>query len=258
MKNFVILIIIGIIFIGRISPVMAVSSTSPSAQPTFESTVENLSTQINKLKEKIATRVAQLKLVERRGIVGTVQEVTGMMITLSDINGKVRTVDVDEITKFSSSNTKESFGISDIKKGDKLSVMGLYNKESQRILARFITKTTFPLFISGSLSKKNNEDYTITLVTEDLKQYLVDIEKVTKTSVFTEEQLERSGFSKLSIGERIVVVGYPHIKEKNRIVAIRVIHFPTLPKNPKIVIPEDTSDETIPSTGSGKKLTPLR
>jgi hypothetical protein len=257
MKNFVILIIIGIFFIVRIYPALAVTPTSPSAQPTSESTVENLSTQINKLKEKIATRVAQLKLVEKRGIVGTVQEVNGMIITLYDIHGKVRTVDVDEITKFSS-NSKEAFGISDIKRGDKLSVIGLYNKDSQRILARFITKTTFPLFISGILIKKNNEDFTITVVTEDLKQYLADIEKVTKTNVFTGEQTERSGFSKLSIGERIVVIGYPHIKEKNRIVATRVIHFPTLPKNPKIVIPESTSDETVPSTGSGKKLTPLR
>ncbi len=258
MKNFAILIIIGIFFIGRIYPALAITPTSPPAQPTSESTVENLSTQINKLKEKIATRVAQLKLVEKRGIVGTVQEVNGMIITLYDIHGRVRTVDVDEITKFSSSNSKESFGISDINKGDKLSIIGLYNKDSQRILARFITKTTFPLFISGTLSQKNNEDFTISVVTEDLKQYLVDIEKVTKTNVFTGEQTERSGFSKLSIGERIVVIGYPHIKEKNRIVAIRVIHFPTLPKNPKIVIPENTSDETVPSTGSGKKLTPLR
>ncbi len=258
MKNFVILIIIGIFFIGGVYPAGAVSPTSPSAQPTTESTVENLSNQINKLKEKIATRVAQLKLVEKRGIVGTVQEVNGMIITLADINGKIRTVDVDEITKFSSANSKESFGISDIKKGDKMSVIGLYNKDSQRILARFITKTTFPLFISGTLSKKNDEDFTITVITEDLKQYLVDIERVTKTSVFAEDQTERSGFSRLSTGERVVVVGYPHIKEKNRIVATRVIHFPTLPKNPKIIIPESTSEETVPSTGSGKKLTPLR
>ncbi|GIW61863.1 MAG: hypothetical protein KatS3mg089_0715 [Patescibacteria group bacterium] len=257
MKNFVILIIIGILFIGRIYPALAVTPTSFSAQPTSESTVENLSSQINKLKEKIATRVAQLKLVEKRGIVGTVQEINGMVITLSDVNNKIRIVDVDEITKFSS-NSKESFGISDIKRGDKLSVIGLYNKDSQRILARFITKTTIPVFISGTLSNRNNEDFTITVVTGDLKRYLVDIEKVTKTNVFTGDQTERSGFSKLSVGERIVVIGYPHINERNRIVATRVIHFPTLPKNPKIVIPENSSDETVPSTGSGKKLTPIR
>ena len=50
----------------------------------------------------IASRVAQLKLVEKRGIIGTVTNVTNTQITLSDIQNNTRFIDVDELTKFTS------------------------------------------------------------------------------------------------------------------------------------------------------------
>src|SRR3990167_5640769 len=80
----------------------------------------------------IASRVAQLKLVEKRGIIGTVTNVTNTQITLSDIQNNTRFIDVDELTKFTSAKSKETFGISDITKGTTLGILGLYNKDSRR------------------------------------------------------------------------------------------------------------------------------
>src|SRR5690349_18838483 len=77
----------------------------------------SISQQINNLQERIATRVAQLKLVDHRGIIGTVTDVTQTQIALADIQGNTRFIDVDEITKFSNPSAKGTFGISDIKKG---------------------------------------------------------------------------------------------------------------------------------------------
>src|SRR3989344_7962603 len=101
--------------------------------------------QINALTNKIASRVAQLKLVEKRGVIGKVTDVSNTQITLSDMSGNTRFVDVDEFTKFKSDS--KSFGISDIEKGQKIGALGLYNKQSRRILARFVEVLQIPDFI---------------------------------------------------------------------------------------------------------------
>ena len=81
-------------------------------------TVSSSETQINQLKDRIASRVAELKLVQRRGIVGTANEISDTQITLTDVQNNTRFVDVDELTKFASPSAKGSFGISDIGKGN--------------------------------------------------------------------------------------------------------------------------------------------
>lgn len=249
-------------FSGVAVPVaLAQTSPTPSSNPTSEAVTEKLSNQINTLKEKIASRVAQLKLVEKRGMVGTVKDVNGMELQMTDIEGNNRGVDVDEITKFSSPSAKGTFGISDIKPGMKLSIIGLYNKDSERILARYVTATTFPIEISGTIIAIDADNYTITVATEDGTPQTVDVDSVTKTSSYDGDTLQRSGFSKIEKNTRTVIVGYPDIKQKNRMVATRILLFPTLPKDPKVVAPQsaiDTSKEITPSSGSGKKLTPVK
>jgi len=170
-------------------------------------------------------------------------------------------VDVDEITKFSSPSAKESFGISDLKPGMKLSVIGLYNKDSEHLLARFVNSYTLPLYLSGTISDVNKTDYTITLAMENGKSYLVDIESVTKTTSYADDGTpEKSGFTKIEAGTRARIIGYADKKEANRMVATRILLFPSLPKNPKVVVAPNAINPANPvtSTGSGKKITPIK
>lgn len=244
------------VFIATINVAIAASPT-PSAKPTSETATENLSDQINNLKEKIASRVAQLNLVEKRGFLGIVKDVDGTVITITDFNDKNRLIDVDEITKFSSSSNDDSFGISDIKPGDKLSVVGLFNKDSQRLLSRFVETTIFPQYVNGTISDKDAKEFTITVTTEGQKEYIIDVENVTKTNSYIDNEPEKTGFTQIEVGTRVMVVGYPDIKIKDRVTATRILLFPELPKNPKIVVTKAATEEVTPSTGSGKTLTPI-
>lgn len=212
---------------------------------------------ISDLKERIASRVAQLKLVERRGIIGTVTESSDTQLTITDLKDATRFIDVDELTKFSSPSAKGSFGISDINKGTKIGALGLYNKQSRRLLARFIDVLVMPKVIHGAVTKLDNENFTLQAVSEKGDITTIDIENITKTLSYTKATgLIRSGFSKIKPGQRIIVIGFPDIKQKSRIIASRIIIFPELAKNPKIVIPQNI-EEIVPSTGSGKKITPI-
>lgn len=265
--TFLLFLIVFVLIVSSASaatPTPTTSRTTPEVtkKPTItKSSTDKLNSQINNLKDRIASRVAELQLVEKRGIVGTVDEASSSQMTITDPTNKSVIVDVDEITKFSSLAKKDGFGISDITKGMKISVLGNYNKQSRRILARFVDEVNVPVYLKGMVANVDEDAGAITVATEGNTSVVVDIETVTKTSEYMNGDIEKSGFSNIQIGNRVAVQGYPDKKDKSRVVSTRVLLFPGLPKNPKIVVPGQNlleDDEPVTSTGSGKKLTPIR
>lgn len=209
--------------------------------------LEKINEKVDELKDKVASKVAQLNLVEKRGIIGTVDKVTATQITLTDLKNNTRIIDLDELTKFSSEDNS-SFDISDIKPGTQLSVLGLYNKDSERLLGRFINEISIPVFLTGVITDTNEDDFTITIVTVSGEKYLIDIERVTKSFSYADGDLETSGFSKINVGENVIVTGFKNTKEKNRITASRFIHLPGIPKDPNVKFEIQKQSPTITPT----------
>ena len=216
----------------------------------------NLQKQVDELKEKIASKVAQLNLVEKKAIFGTVSDISDSQISLLTISNEPRFVDVDELTKFSSSSSN-SFGISDINKNMSLGVIGLFNKDSRRTQARLIYEEQKPpVVIYGAVYAIDAKNFTITVAKENGAKNIVEIETVTKTYSYSNEDLLKAGFSKIKEGETIVAVGVLDIANKNKIIASRVFLFPEILASSKINL--DKSIPTVPaSTGSGVKLQPI-
>ncbi|SRR5258706_9473095 len=227
----VIYFLIALLFISQVPPASAITSTPVPS-------ISDSQNQIDNLKDRIASRVAQLNLVEKRGVIGKVSDASETQITLSDSDGNIKYIDVDEITKFTSPFVKGNFGISDITKGTTIGVLGLYNKESRRILGRFVDVLNLPVVISGGISdidKPNFNAYMINLAGDTV---LIDVEAPTKTYVYAPGTgLTRVGFSKITKGERVTVIGFFDKKDSKKLVASRILLFPTLPVNPKIALP---------------------
>ncbi len=238
------------------SPTQTKTKETPTPGTTSEDKQQTLINQINNLKEKVASKVAELKLVEKRGIIGVVTQASDNKITLTDGFGETRFVDVDELTKFSSVNVKGSFGISDISAGMPISVIGLYNKDSRRLLARFVNEYIVPVFISGQITDVDKINYTITVVNEQQKKMIVDIENITRTSTYNDEDgVTKAGFSKIETGQRVHVIGYLNKNDKKRLTATRILIFPDLPKNPKIALPDTAITPTIEISETPKPTT---
>jgi len=263
MKQYLLPLLTILFFALTANPVHAAAAApttklSPTTAPNVGG--EKLDQQINQLKNKIASRVAELNLVEKRGFIGVVTQVEGTKLTLTDVAGKTRFVDVDEITKYTGG--KANFDLSDITKGTRISVLGLYNKQSKRILARFINLATSPTFLSGVISDIDSKKFIVTIMTEDQKQIKLDVQTATKVlTQDKEEGMIKYGFSKLKINDRVYAIGAPDKKNPALFSTTRLIVLPELPQNPKIMIaPTDTpiTDTIKQSTGSGKKLTPVR
>lgn len=183
----------------------------------------------------IASRVAQLKLVEKRGIIGVVTDVSNTQITITDSQNNIRFVDVDELTKFSNPATKGAFGISDITKDETVGILGLYNKESRRILARFVNVISAPVVIHGGVSAIDNKSFSINITTEEGKQMTIEVENLTRTYSYTQkDDYIRSGFSRIKENFNIIAIGVFDKKDKSTLIATRIIFFPEIPSSPKI------------------------
>jgi hypothetical protein len=210
------------------------------------------------LLSKIASKVAELNLVEKRGIIGKVDSVSDSQITLIDLKGNTRFVDVDELTKFISSSSK-SFGISDITKGSTLGILGLYNKQSGRILARDVTAMSdFPKIIYGLGVNVDKTNYELTIVKASGEKVVIEIQDITKTYSYSYggNTLTKSGFSKIQTMQTVIAIGFPDANDPNKVLATRVLLFPDINAQTTINVPPDLP--TIqPSTGSGIKLYPL-
>ena len=246
-KNIIILLTLVFIFVN-LGDSFAQSKT---ATPT-ESLVQQ---QIDELKSKIASKVAELKLVEKRGIIGTVTDSSDTQISLIDLSGNIRKIDVDELTKFYSSS--QTFGISDIKKGRVLGILGLYNKQSRRILAREVNDISSPQeIIYGAVSAIDKENFEITLTKENNNKAIIEIQDITRSLIFSSNTLSRSGFSKIAMFETAIVAGLPDKQNSNKILATRIILLPNIGLASKLNI---NLEPTIPpSTGSGVKLFPIK
>lgn len=242
---------------------LATGVGSPTAGASQE-VKEKLDQQINQLKEKIASRVSELNLVEKRGIIGTVEEVKGNQVTITDTKGDTRFVDVDELTKFSSVGNK-TFGLSDLTKGTRISILGNFNKQSKRMLARLINTYTSPQFHSGSISSIDSKNYQITILKKDQTSLLVDINlNTTKISSYASTELARFTFAKLAVGDKVFVVGNPDKTEPKMLVAMRIINFPELPKDTTLtnvtptIPPTEITPTVLPTASGNKRINPVR
>lgn len=182
---------------------------------------------IQKIKEAVASKVAELNLVDKKGFIGTVKETSTTEIVIVNEFNEQKIIEIDELTKFESEDDDEDFGISDIEPGSHISVIGLYNKETEKMLARFISqKVSIPLSIDAAIKEKDSRNFTLTVVTKDNNEYIVDVETSTKTNVYSDaEEIEKSGFSSLEIGEKVIVTGFESSDEDSDIAATRILHF---------------------------------
>lgn len=220
-----------IFFISLVLPGYSFAQTTSSNE---DSASKKATIEVDKIKDKVASRVAELKLVEKRGVVGVVESVEGNQIRINDLNDKTRIIEVDELTKYSSE--EGSFDLSDIKEGTKISAIGLYNRESEKLLARFINEISIPLFLNGVISDKDEKNFTLSLSTEGEENYTVDVEKISKSFNFSDGELKTIGFSDIPVLKNALIIGYPDSKNDKRISASRIIIFPDVPKNPRIEI----------------------
>lgn len=223
-----IIVIIAIIFITFKSRTYAASPTgiiTPSA-----TTIIDKLKQIEALKEKIATKVAQLREQEKGGASGTIKSIGNNTITLTTTSSE-QTISFSEDTIF----FKLTDGVKSdpidwkqskkLKSGDRIAVLGYFDSQHSTLSAKYIYLYTMPLHLIGKIADIDKSNYTIT-VKEPKGNTLIDIETYTKVFAYSKKTgLVRGGFSKFSDNDLVHIFAIANPKEDNRVSALKIISF---------------------------------
>lgn len=232
--------------------IQTIYAVSPTATPSANLTpTPTTNSKISDLKERIASRVAQLNLVERRGLLGTIASISATRISLVDLQNRTRLVEIDELTGSPKIKDKANQG-SGFSSGETISAVGLYNKNSRILLARFIDDAKIYPRIIGEVTAIDKQKFSIS-ISDAGKPTTVDVQSSTQTSAFQEGAIAKSGFSKIVIGEKVFVVAVTQDtpSDSPHYTALRLIMFPDL--LPKPPTPTTGPASSPPSQNGNKK-----
>ena len=202
---------------------------TPSAKPTT-SQEKTLGTKIKELKERVATRVAQLREEKKRAILGIVKEGTKESLTLTTKTGEI-TVKLDAEGKIIHllDGRKVAARISDIDIGERILAQGTLDEEGTLLAAKIIAKRPI-VNLNGLVAEVDTKEGTITVTSKTEEKKVIDIETTTKISVWEKGKgLVKGGFSKIKVSDRVHVQGFGKMADKTKLFqATRILVLPGL------------------------------
>lgn len=242
---FIIIITVLTFIISSMGSVTAASESTPSA-----TTIIDKLRQIEALKEKIATKVAQLREQEKGGTAGIVEVVGNTTITLA-FQSREQTISYSEDTIF----FKLTDGVKSdpidwkqskkLKSGDQIAVLGYFDSTHSTLSAKYIYLYNKPLHLIGKIADIDKSNFTVT-VKEPKGNTLIDIETYTKVYTYNNKiGFARGGFSKFSENDIVHIFASANLKEDNRASAVKIISLP-FGSSPTI-IPALTVEKSTPS-----------
>lgn len=220
MKTFIIGLVV--YFIISLFSVAVAGDATPSAT----------NKKIEDLKDRLATKVAELRQTSRRAIFGTVKStsITSFVVETKTKDVKIELTDDIAVIQYLKGK-RTTLTVDDIAKGDTVAVFGEYNTTLDLLKAAVMfIQGAIPERVSGSVTGRDEKAFTLTITTLQNQAYTIDIEKSTKALAWDREKKElvKSGFSKIAAGNVVHIVGFPVPKKELRISATRIIDLGNL------------------------------
>lgn len=240
-------------FLALSIPIYAASAT-PASPDTSQSS--ETSVQIQQLKDRLATKVAELRQLEKRALYGTVKATTISTITVETLTKDVKIELTDDIKVIQILKGKRTvLTTDDISKGDMVVVFGNYDLTLDLLKAKVVFITSpIPEQIHGVVTERDDKEFTYSVQTSDGASVVVDFERTTVTRMWTKESgPEKIGFSKIKINDIVHVVGTKIPKKENRISALRIFDIGPLLGN--VVSPAPSPEPTNSSPSGTMKPT---
>lgn len=183
------------------------------------------------LKERLATKVAELRQTQKKAMYGTITAVTVSTFTVDTGTNNLKIELTDDIQVFQLIKGKRTeLTTEDLAEDDIVTVFGEFDTGLDLLRAKVVVIQSAALVrVSGVVKEIDEEEFTVTLTTKEGLDYIIDIEKTTNALAFDREKgLVKGGFSKLETGRTIHVVGTAVAKQDRRISAARLIDLGNL------------------------------
>lgn len=220
------LVIVLSIALIRFARTKDISSVSAQLNTSEAQTVEDK--EIQNLKDKIASKVAELKQLNQKALAGRITKIATASVSILGNDDKPYNVKNDEaLTKIYqiSGSTKDEIKLSDLKVGNYIIVTGPV--AGSEITANYVYRDQQFLVNSGRITEVNKDDYYLKVITTDKEEFTLDIEAITSQLMLNINNLEveRTGFSKIKEGDTIHFIYQKtgEEKETNRYPAHKIL-----------------------------------
>lgn len=232
-------LVLAMIVLGMSSFMVRAQTTSPEPTGSADSgQVEavatessNISKEVQKLKDNLVNKVAQIQKKELRVIVGKVTDVAASNIKVTGEDATVYTVTLDDVvTKYFSLKTgvKKELEASDVIKGDYVIVAGIV--AGTKVTANSIYVDSQVIVGTGNVATLDKNDFSLVVNSFSRERYTIDIESATKIALLDSKslELETAGFSKIKEGDAVhfVLKVTGKEQEKNRYSAQKLLIIP--------------------------------
>lgn len=247
-------------------------STTPKASPT-DSTRKILITgekneeqgsKIDDLKDRLATKVAELRKLQKQAITGTVKEVS---VATMSIETKTKTIKIDlvddlPVVQFIK-GVRTKLSIEDIAENDIVTVFGSYDSTLDVLSPGLVfIQNTLPVRIHGIIKSIDSDGGTFVLSHHDGTELTIDVQSTTKTERWSSiDGITKSGFSKLAVEDKVHVTGSYAPKSTTTIKATKVVSLGSLQlTDPTLTPTAEPTQLASPSATplSEKKTTPTK
>lgn len=215
------------------------------------------SANLDDLKARLATKVAELRTVVKRAMYGTVKSVS---LTSATIETKTKDIKLeltdDVMVTQMIAGKRTTLPIENLEVKDTITVFGTYDETLDLLKAQyiFIESSSVISRVAGTVADVDTKEFVLTVKTTEGRTVLIDIEKATKTNIWTKDGgIAKGGFSKIAVGDTVHIVGKPVAKTDNRVSASRILDLGNI--TGAAITPTATS--TAPATPSATtKATP--
>lgn len=232
----------------------ATASPSGTPTPTVKPTPDSKQLQIESLKERLATKVAELRQTQSKAVFGTVKSTSVSTLVLETKTKDVKielTDDIKVAQILKGSRTKLT--IEDVKKGDSVTIFGSYDSTLDLLKATYIfIQNKQPDRVTGVATEINRDDFTLTIRTAEERLIIIDIETTTRTVRWDGTTVVKSGYSKVAVGDTLHITGLAVPQKENRYSAIRIMDLGNLSGNvpSPATTPTPIESPTIKATSS--------
>jgi len=230
MKAKIVIAIINFIFVLSFSSVIAQTNTTQEAiLKTSSPSADTLDENIKSLKDKIATKVAELQKQNKKVIAGLILKKEKDSLELKSEENIYKVAFDDTLTKIYSiiNNSQKEIKFEGLMTNDFIIVTGTYIENS--INADYIYKDQPYIVGSGKVAEINKDDHSLKVITTEKDEFILDIESYTKQQILDIKNLDinRSGFSKIKEGDVVHFVFKIPAEEKfTRVSALRTLIIP--------------------------------
>ncbi len=201
-----------------------VATTSASLESTAEASIKNL-------RDRIASKVAQLRKRDEQAVSGQIISMTDTELVIESIFGKKETIQLDEtLTKYYrfTGSAREEITKADTKVGQYIVVLG--PRSSDKIIANEVFKDELYQSKSGRVTEVNASKSTIKIDTFDKETITVSIEGTTAIQAInpSSASVVSGTFARIKEGDTVhVVFRVLSISQKlDTVTASRILHIP--------------------------------